>query len=102
MGWRVEFRTMEIQLTPDENAAFSLFMHLLVRVLYRENRINLYLPITKVKENFARAIQRDALRQSKFHFRTNVQDSGLPIIEELSIEEILFGKADFRGIFHEI
>lgn len=28
MGWRVELRTMEVQLTADENAALSLLVHL--------------------------------------------------------------------------
>ena len=34
IGWRVEFRTMEVQLTQDENAAFSLLIHFIARVLH--------------------------------------------------------------------
>lgn len=33
MGWRVEFRPMEIQLTADENAAYSLLVYSLVKML---------------------------------------------------------------------
>lgn len=31
MGWRVEFRTLEVQLTDFENAAFTVFVALLSR-----------------------------------------------------------------------
>ena len=34
IGWRVEFRTMEVQLTADENSAYSLLIHLITRVLH--------------------------------------------------------------------
>lgn len=34
IGWRFEFRTMETQLTSDENAAFMLLSHILVRLFY--------------------------------------------------------------------
>lgn len=33
IGWRVEFRTMEVQLTDFENAAFSIFTVLLSRIV---------------------------------------------------------------------
>ena len=33
-GWRVEFRTMEVQLTPDENSAFSLLIYFFTRALH--------------------------------------------------------------------
>jgi glutamate--cysteine ligase catalytic subunit len=52
MGWRVEFRTMEVQLTPDENAAFSLLVYMIVRLLNEQPTLNFYLPISKVNLNF--------------------------------------------------
>lgn len=33
IGWRVEFRTTELSLTPDENSAISILVHMLVRML---------------------------------------------------------------------
>ena len=48
IGWRVEFRTMEVQLMPDENAAYSLFIHLFTRALHLNKNLNLYIPISKV------------------------------------------------------
>ena len=35
----------------------------------------------------------------KFYFRTNVLDKGPPVIEELTIHEILFGNDKFKGIY---
>jgi len=35
IGWRVEFRPMEVQFTEYENAAFTIFMVLITRVLLR-------------------------------------------------------------------
>jgi glutamate--cysteine ligase catalytic subunit len=85
IGWRVEFRTMEVQLTPDENAAYSLIIHLIMRIFHETGDLNLYIPITKLRENFNRAHKKDALRIEKFYFRTNILDQGEPIIEELTI-----------------
>lgn len=81
IGWRVEFRTMEIQLTADENAAYSLIIHLITRVLHDSYELNFYIPISLLRENFKRAHKKDALRTQKFYFRTNVLDIGPPIIE---------------------
>lgn len=47
IGWRVEFRAMEVQLTDFENAAFAVFIMLLTRMILSFN-LNLYIPISKV------------------------------------------------------
>ena len=47
IGWRVEFRPMEVQLTDFENAAFAVFIVLLSRAILHFN-LNLYIPISKV------------------------------------------------------
>lgn len=47
IGWRVEFRSMEIQLTDRENAAFAIFVVLLVRAILSFD-LNLYMPLSKV------------------------------------------------------
>ena len=44
MGWRVELRTMEVQATDFENAAFTVFVVLLSRVILFFD-LNLYLPM---------------------------------------------------------
>ena len=68
IGWRVEFRSMEVQLTDFENAAFTAFIVLASRVVLFFN-LNLYVPISKVDENMRRAHARDALKTQKFYFR---------------------------------
>ncbi|BGP49230.1 glutamate--cysteine ligase [Rhodotorula kratochvilovae] len=73
IGWRVEFRSMEVQLTDFENAAFSVFIVLLTRAIMSLG-LNFYLPISKVDENMHRAHQRDAIHTQKFFFRKNVFD----------------------------
>lgn len=47
IGWRVEFRSMEVQLTDYENAAFAVFIVLLTRAIMSKG-LNFYLPISKV------------------------------------------------------
>lgn len=71
IGWRVEFRSMEVQLTDFENAAFSVFIVLLTRVILSFG-LNFYIPITKVDENMQTAHQRGAAVNCKFYFRKNV------------------------------
>jgi glutamate--cysteine ligase catalytic subunit len=68
MGWRVEFRPMEIQITDFENAAFSIFIVLLTRAILSFN-LNFYIPITLVSENMETAHVRDAVSTQKFWFR---------------------------------
>ncbi|ORY14460.1 glutamate-cysteine ligase-domain-containing protein [Clohesyomyces aquaticus] len=70
MGWRVEFRPMEIQITDFENAAFSIFIVLITRAILSYD-LNFYIPITKVAENMETAHVRDAVSTQKFYFRKN-------------------------------
>ncbi|KAL2264822.1 hypothetical protein VTJ83DRAFT_7332 [Remersonia thermophila] len=71
IGWRVEFRPMEIQITDFENAAFSVFMVLITRVIL-SYRLNFYIPIKKVDENMETAHARDAVLTRRFYFRRNL------------------------------
>lgn len=75
IGWRVEFRTMEVQLTDFENAAFTVFIALVSRTLLYFN-LNFYIPLSKVDENLARAHKRDAVLDEKFYWRKNVKVCG--------------------------
>ncbi|KAA8497587.1 Glutamate--cysteine ligase catalytic subunit [Porphyridium purpureum] len=71
IGWRVEFRSMDIQLTDFENAALAVFTVLTSRVILAY-RLNLYVPMSKVDANMAIAHERDALRNQRFFFRRNI------------------------------
>ncbi|KAG6375363.1 glutamate-cysteine ligase-domain-containing protein [Boletus reticuloceps] len=76
IGWRVEFRSMEVQLTDFENAAFAVFIVLLSRAILAFN-LNFYIPISKVcRREYGKGAKRDAVRQGKFFFRKNVLPPG--------------------------
>ena len=47
IGWRIEFRSMEAQMTDFENAAFSVFVVLITRAIFSFN-LNFYVPISEV------------------------------------------------------
>ncbi|KAB5535076.1 glutamate-cysteine ligase [Coniochaeta sp. 2T2.1] len=71
IGWRVEFRPMEIQITDFENAAFAVFIVLITRAILSFD-LNFYIPIAKVDENMEAAHARDAVLEGMFHFRKNL------------------------------
>ncbi|KFA73656.1 hypothetical protein S40288_07635, partial [Stachybotrys chartarum IBT 40288] len=128
IGWRVEFRSMEIQITDFENAAFSVFMVLVTRAILSFD-LNFYIPIRKVDENMERAHAVDAVLKQKYWFRKNVFPSrpsrattvvgddsrpgsampsrpGSPVApvedeyEEMTVDEIINGQSsgDFPGL----
>ncbi len=103
IGWRVEFRPCEIQITDFENAAVVCFVVILTRVILSFS-YNLLLPISKVDENMKRAQRKDAVRTQKFFFRTNItttcQDHQEPQIAEMTVDQIINGdeELDYPGL----
>ncbi|KAG8719529.1 hypothetical protein FRC08_002598 [Ceratobasidium sp. 394] len=88
IGWRVEVRTMEVQPTDFENAAFAVFVVLLARAIKTLGlEAAFYVPIDKVDENMERAQKRDAVRTEKFWFAWMGRSC-----EEITIDEIVNGK----------
>ena len=71
IGWRTEFRSMELQLTDFENAAFTAFTVLLTRVILTFD-LNLYIPLSRVDANMQRAHSRNAAAKGKFFFRRHM------------------------------
>jgi glutamate--cysteine ligase catalytic subunit len=72
MGWRVEFRPMEVQLTDFANAAFLVFLALLRQVLGSWGEgLDLWMPMSMVRENMVRAQRRDAVTEERFWFPGN-------------------------------
>ncbi|KAF9888156.1 hypothetical protein FE257_009293 [Aspergillus nanangensis] len=70
IGWRVEFRSMEIQTTDFENAAFCIFIVLVTRAILSFD-LNFYIPIQRTTENMETAHARNAVLDQKFYFRKN-------------------------------
>ncbi|KAK4634478.1 Glutamate--cysteine ligase [Fulvia fulva] len=125
IGWRVEVRPMEIQITDFENAAFSVFVVLITRAILSFD-LNFYVPIPRTTENMETAHRRDAVLNDKFYFRRDVlprrqtKTNGIassapgtpqhsrphtpgPIEDEyelMTVDEIINGKADgsFPGL----
>ncbi|CAG4963101.1 unnamed protein product [Parnassius apollo] len=104
IGWRVEFRPCEAQLTDFENAAYVCFVVLLTRVIL-SYRLNFVMPISKVDENMQRAQRRGACATQRFWWRrdvgapsdvatlaTDLQDNYI----EMTVDEIVNGK---DGVF---
>eukprot|EP01069_Polyplicarium_translucidae_P001979 Polyplicarium_translucidae@DN1877_c0_g1_i1.p1 len=102
IGWRVEFRTPDIQLTDFENAA-SCALLTVIRLAILRYRLDLYIPITKLDENFARSTKVDAIDKQLFWFRNDVRYATEDrSISRMSLHEIFFGTADarFPGMVH--
>jgi len=100
VGWRVELRTPENQLTTEENVAFAMFSYFIAAMIQKKN-YNFYIPISKVDENIERGHKRDAILKEKFWFRKNVEKDSEDEWVELTIDEILHGKTDvFVGLMN--
>jgi glutamate--cysteine ligase catalytic subunit len=97
VGWRVEFRTTEVQTTDFENAAFVSFLVLLTRTILAF-KLNLLVPISLVDDNMARAQTRSACTRQKFHFKQDLfgDESGQTVCC-MSIDEIMNGSAERRS-----
>ncbi|XP_012278557.1 glutamate--cysteine ligase catalytic subunit [Orussus abietinus] len=97
IGWRVEFRPCEVQITDFENAAIVCFVVLLTRVIL-SYKLNLLIPISKVDENMARAQKKDAVKAERFWFRRDITSAAKPEEDgeseyaEFTIDEIINGK----------
>lgn len=71
IGWRVEFRPCEVQITDFENAAIVCFVVLLTRTIL-SYQLNFLIPISRVDENMQNAQKRGAVLNEKFWFRQDV------------------------------
>lgn len=102
IGWRTEFRSMEVQLSDFENAAYTVFIVLLTRVLLMFD-LDLRMPLSKVDENMKRAHSREPVKNETWWFRKDVTHDtelvGDELFEEMSMREVMGGKGDyFPGI----
>ena len=100
IGWRVEFRPCEVQITDFENAAIVCFIVLVTRVLL-SYKLNFLIPISKVDENMQRAQKRDAARTEKFWFRSDItctkpEGDIKDEFTEFTIDEIINGKVLYQ------
>ena len=71
IGWRVEFRTMDIQMTDFENSALIVTLGMILNVINNYD-VNLIMPISKIDENMERAHIVDGVLTQKFWFKSNI------------------------------
>ncbi|XP_032514571.1 glutamate--cysteine ligase catalytic subunit [Danaus plexippus] len=95
IGWRVEFRPCDAQLTDFENAAYVCFVVLLTRVILTYN-LKFVMPISKVDENMQRAQRRGACASQRFWWRRDVRSQDADTYLEMTVHEIINGK---EGVF---
>ena len=121
IGWRVEFRPLDIQLTDFENTCLIVLMGLLTNVCNHFD-VNFILPISLSDINMERAHKRDAVLNQKFWFNKNcvtseeywkselqnsdylissTNDCVEPEYVEYTISEVLIGQegTEFKGIY---
>jgi len=60
IGWRVEFRTMDIQLTDFENSALIVLLGMINNII-KHFDLDFIMHISKIDENMERSHYRDAL-----------------------------------------
>ena len=75
IGWRCEFRVMEVQPSDFENAAFAAFVVLLVRAFAKFD-VDLTTPLSGHHSNMDKAQKRDAVRTQKFSFPGKLRVGG--------------------------
>lgn len=111
IGWRVEFRPTELQMTDFENAALTTFIVLVTRAILSFD-LNMIMPISKMDENMKTAQKRDACLKERFYFRKNIytkSDEGECCknkdqcdASKMSINEIVNGSDEFPGLIQLI
>lgn len=94
---------MELQFTDFENSAFCAFIILLTHAI-RQYDLNFLMPLSKVDENVQRAQLINSCIDGKFYFRKNIfqsensESSGNCELVEMSLNEIMNGTEDFKGL----
>lgn len=70
IGWRVEFRTMDIQLTDFENAALTIAVGMIANIVNTFD-VDFILPISLVDENMSRAHHRNSVCDTKIWWKVD-------------------------------
>jgi len=93
IGWRVEFRSPDVQLTDFENAAVVAVVRLLAEVMVEE-KWDLVIPVSLSDQNDAASAERCAASRGRFWFRESVLGGGA--VQQRSLQDIFSGEG---GVF---
>jgi glutamate--cysteine ligase catalytic subunit len=75
IGWRVEFRSMDIQMSDFENSAIIVSLGMINNIINHFD-LDFIMPISMIDENMERAHLKDAASAQKFWFKTNILPTG--------------------------
>lgn len=102
IGWRVELRTPDIQLSDFENSALCCFASLLTLAVLRHN-FNFYIPMSKCDENLEISHSSGAITKRCFWFRHDVGKNEMPTNADsdraMTPLSTLYSKMTLREIF---
>ena len=73
IGWRVEFRPMDIALTDFENSALTIAVGMIANIINTFD-LDFVLPISLIDENMKRAHDRNGLLNTKFWWKVSAAD----------------------------
>ncbi|KEG14165.1 gamma-glutamylcysteine synthetase [Trypanosoma grayi] len=101
LGWRVEFRVMDVMPTPFENAAFSVFVIMLTRAIIKY-KPTFYTKLSIVDENMGHAHNRNPCDQ-KYVMRRNIFATTVSTDSrengEFTVNEVFNGKkGEYYGL----
>jgi glutamate--cysteine ligase catalytic subunit len=94
LGWRVEFRPMELQKDTSSNVSLLIFMVILVKTLIN-TKVDWYIPISLLDKNMERSQEMDAITKNKFYFKVCNE------IKELDINEIMNTTVNIIGMMKD-
>mmetsp|Transcript_43119 Transcript_43119/g.57048 ORF Transcript_43119/g.57048 Transcript_43119/m.57048 type:complete len:353 (+) Transcript_43119:1160-2218(+) len=93
IGWRVEFRPMDIALTDFENSALTIAVGMIANVVNTFD-LDFVLPISLVDENMKRAHNRDGLLNTKFWWKVPVgEDANVTRVAPLRETQFVSSRA---------
>ena len=106
IGWRVEFRPMDIQLTDFENTALTVMVGMIANIINTFD-LDFVLPISLVDDNMKRAHLRDGLTEIKFWWKIPTAEQAKTGYRVSDINKTEFLKSNLKntlklGMSHEI
>lgn len=87
IGWRVEFRPMDICVTDFENSALTICVGMIANLVNAFD-LDFVIPISLVDENMKRAHYRDALLEQKFWFKTSIFPNGSSSLDDYKTNDL--------------
>ena len=92
IGWRVEFRPMDIQLTDFENTALTVMVGMIANIVNHFD-LDFIIPVSLIDENMRRAHEKDALLTQKYWFKVpKEEEAGTLTLNKLRETNFLSSK----------